>query len=804
MANANLLTYDKQSPEIATRTLLGLSLISVLSIFVYGYAAWLRGVWQLYALLGFLVVFTGICFYGYAIARKGKYQTAVILMLGSIAILGMVASLLLANIGVVAGVLIVVLVLQIGFRTLSRDQSFYMLMSSLVLAFFMAATNALPIPFQHVEPLAQPFTLAAAGVIIVVFAIFLVRDFSSLPLRTKLILSFLTICFVSVLGVTLISNYYARTILTQNANETLLAQSLETKRQIDQFLAGTIENLTAEAELSALSRFLELGVHARPSTLEQVQAEAVLTAVSRRDPTHIISYGLLDMTGENIADTQRSRIGSIEADQPYFQQAVATGQPFISDIQVVGAGANAHLYFSAPVRGDSGDIVGVLRLQYDAAVIRQIVEATIDLAGPGSYAILVDDQSILLAHSLVPAQNFRAINPLAADDIRDLQASQRLPLLPPDQLTLGQTEMAQQLAQADETAIFTVRDATTDSINQGAATTIELKPWQIIFFQPQAGILALIDQQTSSIVLATILIVALITFGAIIVAQRLSDPILRLTETAQQVAAGNFDVKAEVVAEDEIGVLTTAFNDMIGQLRDLIGSLEQRVNERTRALRASIDVARHLSTILERDPLIDAVVHEVQAAFDYYHVHIYLFDDDQQHLKLVGGTGEAAQKMMSRGHRLALGQGLVGKAASENAIILSPNVREDKTWLPNPLLPETRAEIAVPIALAGTVIGVLDVQHHVANGLSATDSDLLQSVANQVATAFNNARIYEQVQRQAEREQLINRISQQIQQATSVEAVLQIATQELGEALDVERASIHLQSQLPTSNGRNH
>jgi len=301
-----------------------------------------------------------------------------------------------------------------------------------------------------------------------------------------------------------------------------------------------------------------------------------------------------------------------------------------------------------------------------------------------------------------------------------------------------------------------------------------------------------------------IFVLPLIALIGWLLGNALAAPIESLVDVTARISTGNFTYSPVETTIPEIQRLDHSLASMTQQLKDSVGNLEARVAERTRALQASIDVSHQVSTLLDQDALIDAVVREVQAAFDYYHVHIYLFDDDGQYLNLVGGTGEAAKTMMARGHRLAVGQGLVGQAASNNSIILSPDVRLNENWMPNPILPETRAEIAVPIGVVDSVLGVLDVQHNVTNGLSATDSDLLQSVANQVATAFNNARIYEQVQRQAEREQLINRISQQIQQATSVEAVLQIAAQELGEALDVERASVHLQSQLPTSNGRNH
>ena len=107
---------------------------------------------------------------------------------------------------------------------------------------------------------------------------------------------------------------------------------------------------------------------------------------------------------------------------------------------------------------------------------------------------------------------------------------------------------------------------------------------------------------------------------------------------------------------------------------------------------------------------------------------------------------------------------------------------------------------AIPIAVGDTVLGVLDVQHNVRDGLQESDQNLLQSIANQVAIALQNARTYRQTQEQVIRESLIGNITQQIQSTTTVEEALKVAVREVGRALG-SNASIKLKT---TQSGNGH
>ncbi|HLB45706.1 MAG TPA: GAF domain-containing protein, partial [Anaerolineales bacterium] len=301
-----------------------------------------------------------------------------------------------------------------------------------------------------------------------------------------------------------------------------------------------------------------------------------------------------------------------------------------------------------------------------------------------------------------------------------------------------------------------------------------------------------VQRARTGLALSITVVVMLSLLLTITLSRQISRPLRALTDAVIQIGRGNLNAPLPKAGHDEVGILTTTFHDMVSQLRESFATLEQRVADRTRALALSSEISRRLSGVLDQKQLISEVVEQVRSSFNYYHVHIYLYDPKHEYWVMSGGTGEAARAMLARGHRIEQGRGLVGRAGGTNAPVLVPDVAKDPGWLPNPLLPDTKAEVAVPIAIGGRVLGVLDVQHNVREGLKQDDVELLQSIAFQVAIALQNARSYELAQRQADRETFVNTISRRIQSAGDVESVLQIAARELGQALDAQRATIQV------------
>ncbi|MCA9969712.1 MAG: GAF domain-containing protein [Anaerolineales bacterium] len=311
-------------------------------------------------------------------------------------------------------------------------------------------------------------------------------------------------------------------------------------------------------------------------------------------------------------------------------------------------------------------------------------------------------------------------------------------------------------------------------------------------------------QQTLGLVWVLMAIVAIGggSFTAFAIWRSTTTPINLLIEQTHHVMQRDFTSVPPLERHDEIGRLSQAFSQMTDWLRESYHQLEERVAERTLALSTSLEVSQSLSTILDPQQLMQEVVNQIRSAFRFYHAQIYLLDEATGDMVLASGTGEAGNTLLRRQHRLPRGRGLVGQAANTRLPVLIPDVTQDANWLPNPLLPDTKAETAVPLLYGDTLLGVLDVQQNVVNGLTQADVRLLQSVASQVAIALRNARLYADTQGQAERASILNQIGQRIQRAPDVESVLQVAAAELGQALPGSRASVQLALTPNAPNGR--
>ncbi len=245
---------------------------------------------------------------------------------------------------------------------------------------------------------------------------------------------------------------------------------------------------------------------------------------------------------------------------------------------------------------------------------------------------------------------------------------------------------------------------------------------------------------------------------SLLLSRSVSDPIHHIISVLNKVENGDLKLRANVEATDEVGELAMHFNRMISRLDTLQETLESQVAERTEQLKATLEVSHVASTILDPDELIKKVVNLITDRFSYYYTAIFLIDDSGQWAVLKEATGSAGQTLKSRGHRLPIGgKSMVGTAISTRQARIALDVGIEPVRFENPLLPDTRSEIALPLIVGERIIGIMDVQSKQEAAFKEQDVETLQGMANSVATTLENARLFRETQKSLEELRLIQR-----------------------------------------------
>ena len=175
--------------------------------------------------------------------------------------------------------------------------------------------------------------------------------------------------------------------------------------------------------------------------------------------------------------------------------------------------------------------------------------------------------------------------------------------------------------------------------------------------------------------------------------------------------------------------------------------LLQQLQRRNMQLVATSQVSKAMTQILNIQEVLTQCVDMIRTHFGFYYAAIFLIDDSGKNAVLRAATGDAGKTLLERGHALGVGsKSMVGWVTQNNAARIALDVGEEAIRFDNPLLPKTRSEMALPLRVRGNVIGALDVQTTVVNGFSPEDIQTIQMMADQVAIAIDNARLFSQAQ----------------------------------------------------------
>ncbi len=727
---------------------------------LYPFIAWPFAAWQLYVAAALLLIWGGIVAWGWWQAQRYRAWAALHLFLASVAILlAAVIMLFSGAVWFMSGLLFLLTLVVAGLTMVWRDVRRYLTAAVGFVAFYSLLDLFWSFPRYVFTVELRNLALIVIVAALAAFSIFATLLRSSWALRLKLTLAFVMVNLFTIVGVALSITGNVRTELTRVGNQALSTGALQIATVVDSFVESNMRRLMVETQLPGIVEYLRSPVAQRAGSAEELAVRDTLRRLDDSDNA-IFSYALLDLNGINLVDTVLGNVGRDESGRAYFYEAILTAEPYMSDVLFVPNRGGA-IYFSAPVFAPSREVIGVLRIEYSASVLQNIIEAGRGLAGVESFPVLLDENRTLLAHGFASLFNYKSVAMLADAQLQTLQAQNRLPqgsrdlvVMPLPALNAGLDQVAQQPYFA------TTLDSEDADIQQVAVRPLANKPWLVVFAQPQEIFLAPVTQQVRNIFLLGLLAAGISIVVAVGIAQVLADPLSRLTAAARAVAAGDLTVQAPVATHDETGQLAESFNSMTVQLQSLISGLERGVEERTQTLslrstqlQAVAEVGRAVAGIHDLDELLTRITSLISERFGFYHVGIFLIDAAHEYAVLRAANSAGGQRMLARRHRLKIGaEGIVGYVTANRVPRVALDVGDDAVYFTNPDLPETRSELALPLLSREQLLGVLDVQSVAANAFSTEDVDVLQILADQVAIAINNAVLFAQNQAALEAE----------------------------------------------------
>jgi len=421
--------------------------------------------------------------------------------------------------------------------------------------------------------------------------------------------------------------------------------------------------------------------------------------------------------GQVLASNHPASEGTYHATDAYFTQG--RRDTFVQNFYPSPQTGKTSLTISTPVLDQNSQLLGVLAIHVDLESLDAILQERTGLGATGE-TYLVDRFNNFISAARYGERTFpRGVHTLGIDAALSGQSG---------------------------TALYENYEGTSVL---GAYRWLPEREAALLVEISQDEALAPARRLARTTFLVSALLLLVLSFGVYAVARQVAAPILSITEAARRVAEGELTARTQVRAQDEIGMLARNFNRMAEHLQGLIGELEQRVAERTRALErksnqlsAAARVARQAVEFQDITTLLTSIARLISEQFNFYHAGIFLLDETGAYAILQAASSEGGQRMLSRGHRLKVGeQGIVGYVAAERRPRLALDVGRDAVFFDNPDLPQTRSEMALPLMARGRVIGVLDIQSTEEAAFSADDVEVMRTLADQIAIAIDNARL---------------------------------------------------------------
>ncbi len=243
--------------------------------------------------------------------------------------------------------------------------------------------------------------------------------------------------------------------------------------------------------------------------------------------------------------------------------------------------------------------------------------------------------------------------------------------------------------------------------------------------------------------------------------------------------------------ESDLRFLTTLSAQVAGAIYNI--RLIEETRKRALQLQTAAEIARDISGSLDVGELLAKAIALIRERFNFYHAAIFLIDPSGNFAVIREATGEAGAQMKRASHKLKVGsKSIVGYVTGSGEPLVVNDTRRDATYYPNPLLPDTRSEIAIPLKVGPRVIGALDVQSNKVYAFSAEDINVLRILADQLAVAVINSELFAETQEHLSQHRLLHHVTTAAASGTTLEEALNSAAQGLQVTLGGDRVAILL------------
>ncbi len=538
-------------------------------------------------------------------------------------------------------------------------------------------------------------------------------------LQRTLFWSFALVILLPMILVGSVVTYSGVNTIRQTTESKLVTVALLKEQAIDNWLDGIISRFSESATVDIATRTL-YEFERRPAYANHLISRFrldVLGIMGNTDDFRTIT--LLDKNGIVRASTNEREVGFDFSGRNIFK--LGRKALYINPLYFDEARNRPVLYIALPITEDDDSLLGVLVGEIRLDSLTKIL-GKIDELGPESESYLATQSRQIIAPDLTVRTNVVSL----------------------ESVEMGFTE--------SETLRFYDNYAGVPVV--GAQRLIDRIGAVLLVEQTRDAAFAPVVRTAIVLLIITIFILAVVSSLGYVLTDRIVSPLEELTAAATDIAGGNLNRHIDIQREDEIGVLAGAFGNMTARLRELINTLEERVHQRTQALarrgtqlRTAIEVSKTTSTTLDTTALLQQAVDLIKDQFGYYYVGLFLVDEAYQWAVLKSGTGEAGKQQLADNHRLKIDEtSMVGWSIVNRKPRISGQVAAESVRFENPYLTETRSEMALPLISRSQVLGALTIQSAEENAFSQEDIDVLQTVADQIANALQNSRLFEQVQ----------------------------------------------------------